>query len=207
MSRLKQLRMEKGVMSQRQLVIALEKYYGKPVCTAATISKIENKPDYNPTLKTLRSISEFFDVSIAYLMGESLDRHGMKVKKPSSISRTDRMVDLIHRQLILERYELHHFSAYDEWRNRSYIPNDFDEANLDLMIEKGYEKLVLEYRFFFPHEEEDDERYNRLDEAKRKLKRMIMELDDGKNPGFNDFISGENPSKFFHLKQTDNQTK
>lgn len=60
MTRLKQLRMEKGVMSQRQLVIALEKYYGKPVCTAATISKIENKPDYNPTLKTLRSISEFF---------------------------------------------------------------------------------------------------------------------------------------------------
>jgi len=71
MTRLKQLRMEKGVMSQRQLVIALEKYYGKPVCTAATISKIENKPDYNPTLKTLRVFLSFL-MYRSHILWESL---------------------------------------------------------------------------------------------------------------------------------------
>lgn len=109
MTRLKQLRLEKGIEFQRQLVKELEKFYGGCVCSLGTINKIENKEGYEPKFKTLRYLSYFFDVSIAYLMGSTMDRHGKSNTKIQKYTKDDRLIDLIHRQLILERYELHHF--------------------------------------------------------------------------------------------------
>lgn len=109
MTRLKQLRLEKEIEFQRQLVKELEKFYGCCVCSLGTINKIENKEGYEPKFKTLRHLSYFFDVSIAYLMGSTTDRHGKSDMKIQKYTKDDRLIDLIHRQLILERYKLHHF--------------------------------------------------------------------------------------------------
>jgi len=69
-------------------------------------------------------------------MGSTMDRHGKSDMKIQKYTKDDRLIDLIHRQLILERYELHHFSAYGTWLNRGYIPDRFDTGNLDLMMEE-----------------------------------------------------------------------
>ena len=74
-------------------------------------------------------------------------------------------------------------------------------------MEEGYEKYVEEYKFFFPHAKEDDERYERLDILQHKLKNMIIQSEEECKSTMDEFISGKNPRKFFYPRQTDNQAK
>ena len=75
MNRIHQLRIAKGIESQRELAQILTTQLGVPI-TFATISRLESGDNENPRVKTAYALAKFFDVSIEYLMGYSDDRHG-----------------------------------------------------------------------------------------------------------------------------------
>lgn len=75
MNRFKQLRIAKGLDSQRELADVIAKQYGIPM-GFATISRLESGENDNPKYKTIAALAQFFNVSVEYLMGDSDDPHG-----------------------------------------------------------------------------------------------------------------------------------
>lgn len=72
MNRVKQMRVAKGIDSQRELADIMTKLRHAPM-TFATISRLESGETDNPKYKTIKALADFFGVSVEYLMGDSDD--------------------------------------------------------------------------------------------------------------------------------------